>query len=83
LDAEIFFCHLSDFCEGLVYGCHGVKICGAVVAFPDASAAVGCVVGVDDLEPCGEGEVFEDFAEAPAGDPGDAVNIACEPAGAV
>jgi len=44
---------------------------------------VGGVVGVDDLEPCGEGEVFEDFAEAPAGGLSDAVNIACEPAGAV
>jgi hypothetical protein len=44
---------------------------------------VGGVVGVDDLEPCGERKVFEDFAEAPAGDSSDAVNIACEPAGAV
>jgi hypothetical protein len=44
---------------------------------------VGGVVGVDDLKACGEGEVFEDFAEAPAGDSSDAINIACEPAGAV
>jgi hypothetical protein len=44
---------------------------------------VGGVVGVDDLEACGEWEVFEDLAVAPAGDSSDAVNIACEPAGAV
>jgi len=44
---------------------------------------VGGVVGVNDLEACGEREVFEDFAEAPAGDSSDAVNIASEPAGAV
>jgi hypothetical protein len=44
---------------------------------------VGGVVGMDDLEACGEREVFEDFSVAPAGDSSDAVNIACEPAGAV
>ena len=44
---------------------------------------MGGVVGMDDLEASGEGEVFEDFAVAPAGDSSDAVNIACEPAGAV
>jgi hypothetical protein len=44
---------------------------------------VGGVVGMDDLEPCGEREVFENLAEAPAGGLSDAVNIACEPAGAV
>jgi hypothetical protein len=41
------------------------------------------VVGVEDLKACREREVFEDFAEAPAGDLGDAVDIAREPAGAV
>jgi hypothetical protein len=66
-----------------VYGCEGVKIHFAGVAGPGALAAVGGVVGVDDLEACGEREVFEDFAVAPAGDSSDAVNIACEPAGAV
>jgi len=44
---------------------------------------VGGIVGVDDLEACCERKVFEDFAEAPAGGLSDAVNIACEPAGAV
>jgi len=44
---------------------------------------VGGVVGMDYLKPCGEGEVFENLAEAPAGGLSDAVNIACEPAGAV
>jgi hypothetical protein len=38
---------------------------------------VGGVVGMDDLEACGEREVFKDFAVAPAGDLGDAVDIAC------
>ena len=68
--------------EGFVYGCHGVKIRGAVVAGPGALAAVGGVVGVDDLEPGREGEVFEDFAEAPAGDLGESVDISREPVGA-
>jgi len=44
---------------------------------------MGGVVGMDDLEASGEGEIFEDLAVAPAGDSSDAVNIACEPAGAV
>ena len=73
----------GDFCESGVYCGEGVKIHLAGIACPGALAAVGGVVGVDDLEPCGEGEVFEDFAEAPAGDSSDAVDIACEPAGAV
>jgi hypothetical protein len=41
------------------------------------------VVGVEDLKARREREVFEDFSEAPAGDLGDAVDIAREPAGAV
>jgi hypothetical protein len=73
----------GDFCECGVYGSEGVKIHLARVARPDAAAAVGGVVGMDDLQPCGEREVFKDFAEAPAGGLSDAVNIACEPAGAV
>jgi hypothetical protein len=41
------------------------------------------VIGVDDLKAGRERQVFEDFAVAPAGDLGDAVDIAREPAGAV
>ena len=73
----------GDFRKCGVYCGEGVKIHLARVAGPGAAAAVGGVVGVDDLEPCGEREVFEDFAVAPAGGLGDAVDIACEPAGAV
>jgi hypothetical protein len=69
--------------ESGFYGCEGVKIGGAVVAAPDSFAPVREVVGVEDLKACREREVFEDFAEAPAGDLGDAVDIAREPAGAV
>jgi hypothetical protein len=69
--------------ESGFYGSEGVKIGGAVVAAPDSFAAVREVVGVEDLKAGREREVFEDFAEAPAGDLGDAVDIAREPAGAV
>ena len=73
----------GDFRKCGVYGSEGVKIHLSGIAGPGALAAVGGVVGVDDLEPCGERKVFEDFAVAPAGGLSDAVNIACEPAGAV
>jgi hypothetical protein len=69
--------------ESGFYGSEGVKIGGAVVAAPDSFAPVREVVGVEDLKARREREVFEDFAEAPAGDLGDAVDIAREPAGAV
>ena len=41
------------------------------------------VVGVEYLKAGREGEVFQNFSVAPAGDLGDAVDIAREPAGAV
>lgn len=44
---------------------------------------MGEVVGVDDLQTRSKWQVFEDFAEAPAGNLGDAVDIARDPAGAV
>jgi hypothetical protein len=69
--------------ESGFYGCEGVKIGGSVVAAPDSLAAVREVIGVEDLKARCEREVFEDFAEAPAGDLGDAVDIAREPTGAV
>jgi hypothetical protein len=69
--------------ESGFYRSEGVKIGGAVVAAPDSFAPVREVVGVEDLKARREREVFEDFAEAPAGDLGDAVDIAREPAGAV
>jgi hypothetical protein len=69
--------------ESGFYGCEGVKIGRSVVAAPDSFAPVREVVGVEDLKSRRERQVFEDFAEAPAGDLGDAVDIAREPAGAV
>jgi hypothetical protein len=69
--------------ESGFYRCEGVKIGGAVVSSPDSFAPVREVVGVEDLKAGREREVFEDFAEAPAGGLGDAVDIAREPAGAV
>ncbi len=69
--------------ESGFYGCEGVKIGRSVVSSPDSFAPVREVVGVEDLKARCEREVFEDFAEAPAGDLGDAVDIAREPAGAV
>ena len=69
--------------ESGVYCGEGVKIHLAGIAGPGALAAVRGVVGMDDLEPCGEGNIFKDLTEAPAGDLSDAVDIACEPAGAV
>jgi hypothetical protein len=69
--------------ESGFYGCEGVKIGRSVVAAPDSFAPVREVVGVEYLKAGREGQVFEDFAEAPAGDLGDAVDIAREPAGAV
>jgi hypothetical protein len=69
--------------ESGFYGCEGVKIGHSVVAAPNSFAPVREVVGVEDLKARREREVFEDFAEAPAGDLGDAVDIAREPAGAV
>jgi hypothetical protein len=69
--------------ESGFYGCEGVKIGRSVVSAPDSFAAVREVIGVEDLKARREREVFEDFAEAPAGDLGDAVDIAREPAGAV
>ncbi|MFZ9921209.1 MAG: hypothetical protein ACO3FQ_08625, partial [Terrimicrobiaceae bacterium] len=65
------------------YGCEGVKIGGAVVSAPDSFAPVREVVGVEDLKARREGEVFQNLFKAPAGDLGDAVDIAREPAGAV
>ncbi len=65
------------------YGSEGVKIGGSVVSSPDSFAPVSEVVCVEDLKAGREREVFEDFAVAPAGDLGDAVDIAREPAGAV
>ena len=73
----------GDFRKCGVYGSEGVKIHLARIACPGAAAAVGGVVGMDDLEAGSKGEVFEDFAVAPAGGLSDAVDIACEPAGAV
>jgi hypothetical protein len=73
----------GDFCESGVYCGERVKIHLSGVSGPGALAAVGGVVGVDNLQAGSKGEVFEDFAEAPAGGLSDAVNIACEPAGAV
>jgi hypothetical protein len=69
--------------ESGFYRSEGVKIGGAAVAAPDSFAPVREVVGVEDLKASREREVFEDFAEAPAGCLGDAVDIAREPAGAV
>jgi hypothetical protein len=69
--------------ESGFYRSEGVKIGRSVVAAPDSFAAVREVVGVEDLKARRERQVFEDFAEAPAGCLGDAVNIAREPAGAV
>jgi len=69
--------------ESGFYGCEGVKIGRSVVSSPDSFAPVREVVGVEDLKAGRKREVFEDFAVAPAGDLGDAVNIAREPAGAV
>jgi hypothetical protein len=69
--------------ESGFYGCEGVKIGGSVVSAPDSFAPVREVVGVEDLKAGRKRQVFEDFAEAPAGCLGDAVNIAREPAGAV
>jgi hypothetical protein len=65
------------------YGCEGVKIGRSVVSSPDSLAAMREVVGVEYLKAGREGEVFQNFSVAPAGDLGDAVDIAREPAGAV
>jgi hypothetical protein len=69
--------------ESGFYGCEGVKIGGSVVAAPDSFAPVREVIGVEDLKARREREVFQNFSVAPAGDLGDAVDIAREPAGAV
>jgi hypothetical protein len=69
--------------ESGFYGCEGVKIGRSVVSSPDSFAPMREVVGVEDLKAGRKGQVFEDFAEAPAGCLCDAVNIAREPAGAV
>jgi hypothetical protein len=69
--------------ESGFYGCEGVKIGRSVVSAPGSFAAMREVVGVEDLKASRERQVFEDFAEAPAGCLGDAVDIAREPAGAV
>jgi hypothetical protein len=69
--------------ESGFYRSEGVKIGRSVVSSPDSFAPVREVVGVQDLKAGREGQVFEDFAEAPAGCLGDAVDIAREPAGAV
>jgi hypothetical protein len=69
--------------ESGFYGCEGVKIGGAVVAAPNSLSPVREVVGVEDLKAGREREVFQHFSVAPAGNLGDAVDIAREPAGAV
>jgi hypothetical protein len=69
--------------ESGFYGCEGVKIGRSIVSAPDSFAAMREVVGVEDLKAGREREVFQNLSEAPAGDSGDAVDIAREPAGAV
>jgi len=69
--------------DGGVYIGEGVKIRGSTIVCPRAPAAVGSIVGVEDLKSGREGKVFKNFSKAPAGNLGDAVDIACEPAGAV
>ena len=73
----------SEVREGCFYGSEGVKIRGAAVAGPRPAAAVCGVVGMEDLQACGEGEVFQNLAEAPAGDLCESVDIRAEPVGAV
>jgi hypothetical protein len=69
--------------ESGFYRSEGVKIGRSVVAAPDSFAPVREVVGVEYLKAGREGQVFQNLSVAPAGDLGDAVNIAREPAGAV
>jgi hypothetical protein len=69
--------------ESGFYGCEGVKIGRSVVSSPDSLSPVREVVGVEDLKAGREREVFQNLSVAPAGDSGDAVDIAREPAGAV
>jgi hypothetical protein len=69
--------------ESGFYRSEGVKIGRSVVSSPDSLAAMREVVGVEDLKAGREREVFQNLSEAPAGDLGDAVDIAREPAGAV
>jgi hypothetical protein len=88
IDSNLRFSNLILGISGQVlksgfYCGEGVKIGRPVVSSPDSFAPVREVVCVDDLKAGREREVFEDFAEAPAGDLGDAINIAREPAGAV
>jgi hypothetical protein len=69
--------------ESGFYRSERVKIGRSVVAAPDSFAPVREVVGVEDLKAGREREVFQNLSVAPAGDSGDAVDIAREPAGAV
>jgi hypothetical protein len=69
--------------ESGFYRSEGVKNGGSVVSAPDSLSPMREVVGVEYLKAGREREVFQNFSVAPAGDLGDAVNIAREPAGAV
>jgi hypothetical protein len=70
-------------CHFLFQGGEIVNACLAVVVRPAASASVGVVVSVDDLQACPKRQFFRYLTPAPAGDFGDAVNVGREPAGAV
>jgi hypothetical protein len=60
-----------------------VNIGRSVVARPSPASAVRHVITKDELQACRKWQLLGDFVPAPAGDFGDSVNIASQPAGAV
>jgi hypothetical protein len=72
-----------NFGKGVLQHGESVNIGGLVVARPSAPAAMRGIIAEDDLQARAEWEFFSDLAIAPAGDFGDSVNIASQPAGAV
>ena len=80
---------LSNFIAGIshcfLYSGESVNIYAlrSTIARPFASAAIGRIIAKDHLQSRSKWQFLHDLAEAPAGDFGDAITIARQPAGAV
>jgi hypothetical protein len=72
-----------NFGKGVLQHGESVNIGGLIVARPCAPAALRGIIAEDELKASRERKLFGDLAPAPAGDFGDSVNIASQPARAI
>jgi hypothetical protein len=72
-----------NFGKGVLQHGESVNIGGLVIAHPGAPAAMRGIVAEDNLQARAERQFLGNLAPAPAGDFGNAIDITCQPAGAV